>query len=97
MFDEISNAFNRIKLVAMVMGIWMIILSALRQWKRNTNTINETTIISSIKVVLMESIDSLISSPRSYTISNFTPLGKPLDTSSILAFTFSITSAAFSP
>ena len=31
MFDVIPNAFSRIKLVAIVMGIWMIMLAALRQ------------------------------------------------------------------
>src|SRR5688572_32236051 len=58
MLDVIPNALSKIKLVAMVIGICIMMLIALLQWNRNIMTTIDTTIISSISVVLTDDIDS---------------------------------------
>lgn len=47
MFDVSPNAFSRIKLIAMVIGIWITMLKALLQLRRNNITMRLTIIISS--------------------------------------------------
>jgi len=48
------KALSRMKLAAIVIGIWMMILSALFKLNKNRITIIDTVIISSINVCLTE-------------------------------------------
>jgi len=53
MLEDRPKALSKIKLMAMVMGIWMIMLRALRQWNKNRMTMRETASISSPSLPLM--------------------------------------------